>query len=190
MKLGGSRNQGKSLGTELEEAWRCPDRDPWAGERAPRARTGVGNVAGRQQSRARAVVALWWGPACWLLHGKAVGIVAWWGLGYVTPEDGTGLPGLEAITTRGNSTGCRGFGMRNRSHPVPSGGMGKRMRLKPSLWWGSRSYLEAREKTAWQRAGMSAPWQHRASCSRFPRQSSAVPSALGWWQQLERRTSG
>lgn len=133
MKLGGSRNQGKSLGTELEEAWRCPDRDPWAGERAPRARTGVGNVAGRQQSRARAVVALWWGPACWLLHGKAVGIVAWWGLGYVTPEDGTGLPGLEAITTRGNSTGCRGFGTRNRSHPAPSGGMGKRMRLKPSL---------------------------------------------------------
>lgn len=43
------------------------------------------------------------GPACWLLHGKAVGIGAWWGLGYVTPEDGTGLPGLEAIATHGVS---------------------------------------------------------------------------------------
>lgn len=182
-----SRNQGKSLGTELEGGMMgtCPEWKAWAraGHKAAN-RRGESGVAGRQQSQAQVAVPLWWGSTCWSALSQ---------LG-----DGCCVePGLcdswkwhKASRAGGNASllwaNHKGFGKQKWSHAVQRGRMGKRMSLKPSLWWCSSLYLKAREKIAPQRAVMSALWQLLLLLVKL---CNTVPTSLGWWQELKWRAS-
>lgn len=73
MKLGESTNQGRSLGMELEEAWRLVSKSGvlgWRNCTKGENRSGKHDINGRQQRQAQAVVDLWWGATTWSFHSK------------------------------------------------------------------------------------------------------------------------
>lgn len=73
MKLGGSTNQVRSLGMELEEARGLVSRSGvlgWRNCTKGESRSGKHDINGRQQRQAQAVVDLWWGGTIWSFHSK------------------------------------------------------------------------------------------------------------------------
>lgn len=183
MKLCGSRNRGKSWGPRLEEAWRAgiqagrlrPEQDTKAGDRR--------GENGRQQSQAEAVVALWWSPTCWPPHSQLWSLLP--GRTWVMWPHRM-AQGLEATCLLwANHAGRQGFRKQNWSHPMQRGGMGKRMSLKPSLWWCSSSYLKAQEKIA-SCSDVCPVAAHRELLTLPPAKlTGTVPTSLGWWQELK-----
>lgn len=134
LMLDESRNQGKSLGTELEggmmgtrlewEAWAR------AGHKAAN-RRGESGVPGRQQSQAQALVPLWWGSICQsALSRLGDGCCVEPGLCDSWKWHRASRAGDNASLLWANH---KGFGKQKWSHAVQGGRMGKRMSLKPSL---------------------------------------------------------